>query len=202
MDHDMDLVMLEHPDKSISMFAAESLSSSMSDYDHHNGLLPATSPSPASDRRRRHPCKYRHTHGCEKTFTTSGHASRHSKIHTAEKAVACSYPDCSKKFTRADNMKQHLETHYKDHKPRQSAVAPARAAKAANAVAAAAASVAVRTARARSGQFQLLPAPQRGATRAAVHRTTSSSSSTSSLSSSSSGLDTLAMATALAWQEQ
>lgn len=63
---------------------------------------------------KRYPCRYRDSHGCEKTFTTSGHASRHSKIHTAEKAVPCTHPGCSKKFTRADNMKQHLETHYKD----------------------------------------------------------------------------------------
>ncbi|CAJ2513442.1 Uu.00g015610.m01.CDS01 [Anthostomella pinea] len=63
---------------------------------------------------KRYPCRYRDTHGCEKTFTTSGHASRHSKIHTAEKAVQCTYPACHKKFTRADNMKQHLETHFKD----------------------------------------------------------------------------------------
>ena len=63
---------------------------------------------------KRYPCRYRESHGCEKTFTTSGHASRHSKIHTAEKAVQCTFPSCQKKFTRADNMKQHLETHYKD----------------------------------------------------------------------------------------
>jgi uncharacterized Zn-finger protein len=63
---------------------------------------------------RRYPCRFRDSHGCEKTFTTSGHASRHSKIHTAEKAVQCTFPSCQKKFTRADNMKQHLETHYKD----------------------------------------------------------------------------------------
>lgn len=63
---------------------------------------------------KRYPCRYRESHGCEKTFTTSGHASRHSKIHTAEKAVQCTYPSCQKKFTRADNMKQHLETHFKD----------------------------------------------------------------------------------------
>ncbi|ORY66472.1 uncharacterized protein BCR38DRAFT_484095 [Pseudomassariella vexata] len=69
---------------------------------------------------KRYPCRYRDSHGCEKTFTTSGHASRHSKIHTAEKAVQCSYPACHKKFTRADNMKQHLETHFKD-KSRSSA---------------------------------------------------------------------------------
>lgn len=69
---------------------------------------------------KRYPCRYRESHGCEKTFTTSGHASRHSKIHTAEKAVQCTFPGCQKKFTRADNMKQHLETHYKD-KSRSSA---------------------------------------------------------------------------------
>jgi hypothetical protein len=63
---------------------------------------------------KRYPCRYRDSHGCEKTFTTSGHASRHSKIHTAEKAVQCTFHGCQKKFTRADNMKQHLETHYKD----------------------------------------------------------------------------------------
>ncbi|ATY63451.1 C2H2 transcription factor (Egr2), putative [Cordyceps militaris CM01] len=63
---------------------------------------------------KRYPCRFRDSHGCEKTFTTSGHASRHSKIHTAEKAVQCTFAGCQKKFTRADNMKQHLETHYKD----------------------------------------------------------------------------------------
>ncbi|KFA76357.1 hypothetical protein S40288_07110 [Stachybotrys chartarum IBT 40288] len=77
----------------------------------------ASAPSPPAQSERpgkRYPCRYRDSHGCEKTFTTSGHASRHSKIHTAEKAVQCTFPGCQKKFTRADNMKQHLETHYKD----------------------------------------------------------------------------------------
>ncbi|KAL2154075.1 hypothetical protein VTH82DRAFT_2751 [Thermothelomyces myriococcoides] len=69
---------------------------------------------------KRFPCRYRETHGCDKTFTTSGHASRHAKIHTAEKGVNCSFEGCPKRFTRADNMKQHLETHYKD-KSRSSA---------------------------------------------------------------------------------
>jgi hypothetical protein len=62
---------------------------------------------------KRHACRYREEYRCSKTFTTSGHASRHAKIHTAEKAVPCDYPGCNKKFTRTDNMKQHLETHYK-----------------------------------------------------------------------------------------
>jgi len=82
------------------------------------------STSPGSEKPgRRYPCRFREAHGCEKTFTTSGHASRHSKIHTAEKAVPCSFPGCSKKFTRADNMKQHLDTHYKE-KSRSSSSRP------------------------------------------------------------------------------
>ncbi|KAL2255421.1 hypothetical protein VTK26DRAFT_3418 [Humicola hyalothermophila] len=82
-----------------------------------------SAPAPAERPGKRFPCRYRDTHGCEKTFTTSGHASRHSKIHTAEKAVPCSFKGCPKKFTRADNMKQHLETHYKD-KSRSSSSRP------------------------------------------------------------------------------
>ncbi|KAK0656059.1 hypothetical protein B0T16DRAFT_384827 [Cercophora newfieldiana] len=84
-----------------------------------------TSPSAGAERPgKRYPCRYKDTHNCTKTFTTSGHASRHSKIHTAEKAVPCSYSGCTKKFTRADNMKQHLDTHYKD-KSRSSSSRPA-----------------------------------------------------------------------------
>ncbi len=85
--------------------------------------------SPAERPGKRYPCRYRESHGCDKTFTTSGHASRHSKIHTAEKAVPCSFRGCSKKFTRADNMKQHLETHYKDKSSRPAAARPALAAR-------------------------------------------------------------------------
>lgn len=63
---------------------------------------------------KRYRCRYALVIGCKKTFTTSGHASRHSKIHTDEKGIQCLYESCGKKFTRADNMKQHLETHYKE----------------------------------------------------------------------------------------
>ena len=69
---------------------------------------------------KRYACRFKDSHHCEKTFTTSGHASRHSKIHTAEKGVHCTYQSCQKKFTRADNMKQHLETHYKNADKRSS----------------------------------------------------------------------------------
>ena len=55
------------------------------------------------------PCQLALEYGCEETFTTSGHASRHAKKHTGEKKVAC--PRCPKRFARKDNMKQHLKTH-------------------------------------------------------------------------------------------
>jgi len=76
---------------------------------------------------KRYPCRFKDSHRCDKTFTTSGHASRHSKIHTAEKAVPCSFEGCTKKFTRADNMKQHLDTHYKEKYSRHSASSKAKA---------------------------------------------------------------------------
>jgi uncharacterized Zn-finger protein len=81
------------------------------DDDHMSG---GTSERTGSSLGKRYPCRFKDSHGCDKSFTTSGHASRHSKIHTAEKAVHCSFQGCQKKFTRADNMKQHLETHYKE----------------------------------------------------------------------------------------
>ncbi|OBT89481.1 hypothetical protein VE02_01078 [Pseudogymnoascus sp. 03VT05] len=87
--------------------------------------IPAFAPPPATtvtaSGTKRYHCRYADAVGCEKTFTTSGHASRHSKIHTCEKGIQCAFPGCLKKFTRADNMKQHLETHYKDsRRPRPS----------------------------------------------------------------------------------
>ncbi|KAK1828243.1 hypothetical protein QBC39DRAFT_265564 [Podospora conica] len=91
----------------------------MTGYDSRAGSYDAESVSgmPSGDKAaKRYPCRYKDSHRCDKTFTTSGHASRHSKIHTAEKAVPCSFEGCTKKFTRADNMKQHLDTHYKGEK--------------------------------------------------------------------------------------
>ncbi|KAI0391610.1 hypothetical protein F5Y17DRAFT_439783 [Xylariaceae sp. FL0594] len=82
---------------------------------HRGSSAEPTRPTQPLDKvGKRYPCRLRESHGCEKTFTTSGHASRHSKIHTSEKGVQCTYPGCPKKFTRADNMKQHLETHFKE----------------------------------------------------------------------------------------
>ncbi|KFZ22765.1 hypothetical protein V502_02756 [Pseudogymnoascus sp. VKM F-4520 (FW-2644)] len=85
--------------------------------------IPAFAPQPATavtaSGTKRYHCRCADAAGCEKTFTTSGHASRHSKIHTCEKGIQCGFAGCPKKFTRADNMKQHLETHFKDARRRR-----------------------------------------------------------------------------------
>lgn len=60
---------------------------------------------------KRYPCK---DPTCDRTFTTSGHASRHAKIHEGLKPIPCTYEGCQKRFTRQDNMKQHLETHRRE----------------------------------------------------------------------------------------
>lgn len=79
-----------------------------------------TTPAAGAPAPKRFPCRYAEKYNCDKTFTTSGHASRHSKIHTSEKSVACTFAGCTKKFTRSDNMKQHRETHDKAEKARSS----------------------------------------------------------------------------------
>ena len=69
-------------------------------------ISPATSGSssiPADRPAKRFPCRFRDIDGCRKSYTTSGHASRHAKSHTAKKGVHCTFPGCAKKFTRSDN---------------------------------------------------------------------------------------------------
>ncbi|KAL5349582.1 transcriptional repressor [Pseudogymnoascus australis] len=94
--------------------------------------IPAFAPQPATavtaSGTKRYHCRYADAAGCEKTFTTSGHASRHSKIHTCEKGIQCAFAGCPKKFTRADNMKQHLETHFKDARRRRPSTSSNRSA--------------------------------------------------------------------------
>ena len=58
--------------------------------------------------KKRYPCPFPN---CNKTFSTSGHSSRHSRIHTGEKPYSCSYPGCNAQFSRYDNSLQHYRTH-------------------------------------------------------------------------------------------
>ncbi|GAB7347688.1 hypothetical protein MBLNU459_g5252t1 [Dothideomycetes sp. NU459] len=54
-------------------------------------------------------CPVAQRYGCIQSFTTSGHATRHAKMHCGKKDVVC--PECDKSFTRKDNMEQHRLTH-------------------------------------------------------------------------------------------
>lgn len=61
------------------------------------------------DGKRRYPCLFP---DCDKTFSTSGHLSRHNRIHTGEKPYNCTYPGCDAHFSRYDNSLQHYRTHF------------------------------------------------------------------------------------------
>ncbi|KAJ1661624.1 transcriptional repressor [Coemansia sp. RSA 1813] len=66
-------------------------------------VVPRTVPA-----KRKYVCTFA---GCGKAFTTSGHLSRHFRIHTGEKNYHCLYPGCASRFSRQDNMMQHYRTH-------------------------------------------------------------------------------------------
>ncbi|KAJ2552414.1 transcriptional repressor [Coemansia sp. RSA 1933] len=66
-------------------------------------VIPRTIPA-----KRKYVCTFA---GCGKAFTTSGHLSRHFRIHTGEKNYCCLYPGCTSRFSRQDNMMQHYRTH-------------------------------------------------------------------------------------------
>lgn len=58
--------------------------------------------------KKRYPCSFA---GCDKTFSTSGHAARHNRIHTGSKPYRCTFPGCNASFSRQDNSLQHYRTH-------------------------------------------------------------------------------------------
>ena len=53
----------------------------------------------------------RYTCHCGKSFTTSGHLARHTRIHTGEKNYVCPEVNCGARFSRQDNCMQHYRTH-------------------------------------------------------------------------------------------
>jgi hypothetical protein len=53
----------------------------------------------------------RYTCHCGKSFTTSGHLARHTRIHTGEKNYVCPEVGCAARFSRQDNCMQHYRTH-------------------------------------------------------------------------------------------
>ena len=73
--------------------------------------------------KKRYPCQHP---GCDKTFSTSGHAARHNRIHTGQKPYRCTFPGCKARFSRQDNSLQHYRTHILHPKGRASQSAQAR----------------------------------------------------------------------------
>lgn len=59
----------------------------------------------------RHLCPHA---GCSKTFSTSGHARRHSRIHSSLRPFQCS--SCSSTFSRRDNCVSHERSRHGNHK--------------------------------------------------------------------------------------
>ncbi|KAI8801023.1 hypothetical protein BJ742DRAFT_685475, partial [Cladochytrium replicatum] len=53
----------------------------------------------------------KHVCACGKAFSTSGHLSRHERTHTNIKPFACPIPNCTSRFSRHDNMRQHFRSH-------------------------------------------------------------------------------------------
>lgn len=56
---------------------------------------------------------------CDKRFKTTGHLTRHKKIHSGEKKFECSFEGCSSRFSRKDNCMQHYRTHFANKQKRQ-----------------------------------------------------------------------------------
>jgi hypothetical protein len=55
--------------------------------------------------------------GCDKHFSTSGHARRHSRNHAGVRPFACPHLGCEAAFTRRDNRSQHQKSRHRSQLP-------------------------------------------------------------------------------------
>jgi len=105
----------ESTDGSVSEYNGSSVSSS-SDSDVADDASQASSPAPSP---KKSPSKkgkkiYQCNHsGCGRIFTTSGHLSRHRRIHSGVKNYRCPLKPCAASFFRSDNMMTHFKVHAK-----------------------------------------------------------------------------------------
>jgi hypothetical protein len=70
----------------------------------------AQSSNDAVAKETRHLCPFT---GCDKHFSTSGHARRHSRIHASLRPFECPHIDCDATFTRRDNCSQHQKSRHR-----------------------------------------------------------------------------------------
>jgi len=66
-----------------------------------NHSPPPSQGNPPMANKKKHVC-----HLCSKAFTTSGHLSRHTRIHTGERNHKCPFPGCDTRCSRQDNLQQ------------------------------------------------------------------------------------------------
>ncbi|KAG5437704.1 hypothetical protein PCANB_000741 [Pneumocystis canis] len=50
---------------------------------------------------------------CNKRFKRYKHLKRHERSHTSEKPFQCSIKECGRWFSRSDNLRAHLRTHFR-----------------------------------------------------------------------------------------
>ncbi|TIB95315.1 hypothetical protein E3Q18_03826 [Wallemia mellicola] len=86
-------------------------STSNQQYDRHSSPGSADEDKKPANRRKSSKKKSHVCRICQKTFTTSGHLSRHQRTHTGERAFACPWPGCLTRCSRQDNLQQHYRTH-------------------------------------------------------------------------------------------
>ncbi|KNC98246.1 uncharacterized protein SPPG_06645 [Spizellomyces punctatus DAOM BR117] len=73
-----------------------------------DGTVDSDNGSGYTGRIRKYVCSFEN---CGKSFTTSGHLTRHMRSHASVKPFACAVPGCTSRFTRQDNMMAHYRQH-------------------------------------------------------------------------------------------
>jgi hypothetical protein len=107
----------ESSDGSVSEYNGTSASSSseseaVEDVSEASPSSPISPKKPPATKKGKKAYQCNHS-GCGRIFTTSGHLSRHRRIHSGVKNYRCPLKPCSASFFRSDNMMTHFKVHAK-----------------------------------------------------------------------------------------
>ncbi|GMM36571.1 Nrg2 protein [Saccharomycopsis crataegensis] len=106
MGNNEDNEMMIDPENSSSMAQGSSLNGIASNPSSLSNYTSTIKFNSSPEEERKYQCKT-----CGRKFKTSGHVSRHSRIHTGERKHVCPFPGCGARFARHDNCMQHYKTH-------------------------------------------------------------------------------------------